>query len=257
MTTPRVTLASRLRSGETIVTAWSSLAVPILGELMARAGYKAVALDMQHGMHDVASVREGILSVVAGGGHPMVRPPVDEFATASRALDLGAEAVIMPMVNSVDDALALVAATKYPPMGARSWGPHRAATLAGLQPPAYFSSANADTLAFAMIETPAALEALDDILALDGIDGVFVGPADLSLTLNNGTAVDPKGEACLEACADIARRARAAGRLAGLFCIDADHARAGMAMGYPLLALGIDVGLVTAGAMEMLKSIGE
>lgn len=257
MTNPRVTLASRLRSGETIVTAWSSLAVPILGELMARAGYKAVTLDMQHGMHDVASVREGILSVVAGGGHPVVRPPVDEFATASRALDLGAEAVIMPMVNSVDDALALVAATKYPPAGARSWGPHRAATLAGLQAPDYFASANTDTLAFAMIETPAALEALDDILALDGIDGVFVGPADLSLTLNDGAAVDPKGEACMAACADIAGRARAAGRFAALFCIDADHARAAMAMGYQFLALGIDVALFSAAAANVLQSVEE
>lgn len=257
MATVRVSLASRFRAGETIITAWSSLAVPIVSELIARAGYRAVTLDMQHGLHDIASVREGIASTMLGGAHAVVRTPVDEFPTASRVLDLGAEAVIMPMINSVDDAKALVAATKFPPLGARSWGPHRAAGLFGQESSEYSATANRETTNFAMIETPAAMAALDGILGVEGVDGIFVGPSDLSLTLSNGKGVDPKGQAAMEATANIARRARAAGRIAAVFCIDAEHARAAIAMGYQFVVLGTDIGIIGRGAQQVLKSLDD
>ncbi len=241
-------LANRLRGGDSVVTAWSGLAVPILSELMARAGYEAVTLDMQHSQHDLASVRDGLASITLGGAHRIVRIPVGDNATASRLLDLGADAVIAPMINSVDDALSFADAMKYPPVGKRSWGPHRGAMLKGQSPDDYLRDANDKTLALAMIETPEAIAVLDDILAVPGIDGVFVGPSDLSLTLSGGAGLDPNGEATTEAAADIARQTRAAGKIAGVFCLSPDKVHQMRDLGFVLMAYGFDMGFVTASA---------
>lgn len=251
----RLSLADRLRSGETVVTGWSTLAVPVLSELMARAGYKAVTFDMQHGLHDIASVRDAVGAAIIGGAHPVVRTPVDEFATASRVLDFGAEAVIMPMVNSVDDALALVGATKYPPLGARSWAPHHAARLLSYAADGYTAASNTQTLAFAMVETPAALAALDDICEVEGLDGIFVGPSDLSFTLSEGAGVDPTGKVAMDAIADIAGRVTAKGKIAAIYCSNSAHAKAAIGMGYRFLALGADAGFISSGAAETLASL--
>jgi 4-hydroxy-2-oxoheptanedioate aldolase len=251
MTDTSVSLASRLRADETIVTSWSTLAVPMLAELLGRAGYSAVTLDMQHGAHDIASVRDGIAAARLGGAHAVVRPPVDDFATVSRLFDLGAEAVIMPMVNTPEDALALVSAAKYPPLGARSWGPQRAAMLQGVTPADYLERSNRETIALAMIETPAALEALDEILAVDGLDGVFVGPGDMSLTLSDGAELNPSSERVQTIAADVAAKARAAGKLAGIFTNSVEDAQRGKDMGFRFIALGIDMGLFLDAAADM------
>ncbi|SDU22966.1 HpcH/HpaI aldolase/citrate lyase family protein [Stappia sp. ES.058] len=251
MTDTSVSLASRLRADETVVTAWSTLAFPMLAELLGRAGYRAVTLDMQHGAHDIASVRDGIAAARLGDAHAVVRPPVDDFATVSRLFDLGAEAVIMPMVNTPEDALALVAAAKYPPLGARSWGPHRAAMLQGVTPADYLERANRETIALAMIETPAALEALDEILAVDGLDGVFVGPGDMSLTLSDGAELNPSSERVQTIAADVAAKAKAAGKLAGIFTNSVEDAKRGKEMGFRFIALGIDMGLFADAASSM------
>ncbi len=246
-------LAAKLRSGATVVTGWSTLAVPILAELMARSGYEAVTLDMQHGHHDILSVREGIAASSLGGAHRIVRIPVEDNATASRVLDLGAEAVIAPMINNAADAIAFADAVKYPPAGKRSWGPHRAAMLNDEAPAAYLKRANQDLLALAMIETPEAIAALDEILAVPGIDGVFVGPSDLSLTLSNGASLDPNGADTQAVAAEIAAKANAAGKLAGIFCLLPEKVHEARAMGYCLMAYGIDMMLVTAGATAALS----
>ena len=256
MTVSVPTLAARLRAGETIVTMWSSLAVPLLAEMGGRAGYESITLDMQHGFHDLASVREGIAAARLGGAHAVVRPPVDDFANVSRALDLGAEAVIMPMINSPDDAMALVVAAKYPPQGARSWGPHRAAMLLGRTPAEYLAEANSETLVLAMIETPAALAALDDILAVDGLDGVFVGPGDLSLTLSEGREVAPSSAPVQAHAADIATRTLAAGKVAGIYCNSAADATSAIGMGYRFVAHGSDLAMFAAEASRKRAELG-
>ena len=146
---------------------------------------------MQHGSHTTESIMRGVAAITLVGKPAIVRIPIGRFETASRALDFGAAAVIAPMVNSVADAKAFGAAMKFPPLGERSWGPTRVIALHGapsLQ--AYLESANSDTLAIAMIETRAAQAVLDEILALDTIDGVFVGPSDFSIALSNGAKVD-------------------------------------------------------------------
>lgn len=248
-------LADKLRGGEEIITAWSLLPVPILAELLGRSGYEAVTLDFQHGMHDIASVRDGFASLALGGAHRISRIPVGDFATASRLLDVGAELVIAPMINSRTDAEEFVDYVKYPPVGKRSWGPHRGAMLAGFDLPTYLKEANRQTLALAMIETPEAVEALEDILAVDGIDGVFVGPADLSLTMENGASLDPTSAAVAEAAANVAAATRKAGKIAGIYCVSKDMVAQSRAAGFQLMAYGADMALFREAATNMRSSV--
>ncbi|WP_208998493.1 HpcH/HpaI aldolase family protein [Roseibium aquae] len=249
-----VSLAEKLKSGSPVVTGWSMLAVPILAELMGRGGYEAVTVDFQHGAHDIASAREALAAMVLAGTYRLARIPVGDNATASRLLDLGAQAVIAPMINSVEEAKAFAAATKYPPLGERSWGPHRAAMLDGLPLEAYLEKANRETVSLAMIETPQAVAALDAILAVPGIDGVFVGPSDLSLTLSAGADMDRDGEKTTQAIRTIADHARAAGKIAGIFCMSPEKVMEARDAGYTLMAYGADMGLFHAAASTARKA---
>ena len=258
MVEPGKMLADRLRGGETVITAWSMLPGASLAEALVRCGYEAIVLDMQHGQHDIASVRDAIASITMAGGHPVGRIPVGDFATASRLLDLGAQAVIAPMINSAEDAKRFAAFMKYPPTGERSWGPMRAMELNGVaESQAYLMSADAETLAFGMIESRSALAALDDILAVKGLDGVFVGPVDLSIALSEGARLDPSGPETQDAAKMIVEAAKAAGKLAGIFCVTAEDVRAAKEMGYPFIAYGIDQVVLQAGVSAMLDGLKE
>ena len=126
------TLARALRAGETVFSGWCSLPYPIVAEMIGREGFAAVTLEAQHGLWDVSALLTGVAAVRQGGAAPMVRVPVGDFALVSRALDFGAEGIIAPMINTAADARAFAAAAKYPPIGERSWGPHRVTSLAGL-----------------------------------------------------------------------------------------------------------------------------
>jgi 4-hydroxy-2-oxoheptanedioate aldolase len=248
-----LSLAQTLKAGGLVHTAWVAMPEPLLAELAGRAGFDAVTLDMQHGLHDPVSVMRGVGATVLSGKPAIVRVPVGDNAMASRALDMGAEAVIAPMINTVAEAKALVAATKYPPIGDRSWGPTRALTLFGItEMQDYLEIANRATLTIAMIETRTALDSLDEILAVDGVDGIFVGPSDLSVTLTDGAKIAPLGEFLDETIAKIAAQANKAGKIAGAFAANAARARQFRALGFRLIALGTDQVYYLAGARGLL-----
>ncbi len=255
MTISGFSLAERFRAGETVYAAWCGLAAPIVAETIAREGFVAVALDQQHGLYDAATTQQGIAAVRLAGAAAMARIPIGDYAGASRLLDFGAEAVVAPMINTVADARAFAAATKYPPLGERSWGPARALTLAGIADPAtYLREANARTLAIAMIETRTALDNVDAIVATPGIDGAFIGPSDLAITLSNGRSMEMTSE--VEKAIDrIGEAARKAGKIAGAFCTDAARAKALAARGFRFVAIGGDLGFLRAGTSAMLKGL--
>jgi 4-hydroxy-2-oxoheptanedioate aldolase len=240
------TLSRRLRTGENLLSGWSGIAEPALADIMVRQGFDTVVLDMQHGAYTVESALRAIAAMALAGAPAIVRIPIGDNATASRMLDGGAAAIIAPMVNSVEDARSFAAAVKYRPMGERSWGPHRALALSGLDPVAYLAAANDMHLAIPMIETGVALDALDAILAEPGVDGVFVGPSDLSISLSGGT-LDPHGGPVQKALDHVAARVRAAGKFAGLFCFDGPQAKAMAARGFALCSIATD-SLLLAGA---------
>lgn len=253
---PATVLSERLRAGETLICGWVTLPEPFVAELTARAGFDCVALEMQHGLVDMTAVIRGTGAIALAGKPSLVRIAVGDNAFASRALDLGAEAIIAPMINSAADARALVAATKYPPVGERSWGPTRAMALQGTATPqAHLEAANRRTLALAMIETTRAIDALDAILAVEGIDGVFVGPSDLSVTLSEGRRISPFDQSLDAPIRAIAERTAAAGKIAGVYAANADRARLFRGFGYRLIALGSDQIYLASGAAAMIGAV--
>jgi 4-hydroxy-2-oxoheptanedioate aldolase len=248
-------MKQKIQAGQTLFTAWSSLPDPLLAGALASTAFDVVTLDMQHGGHSDDSVLRSIGPVIQNGAHPVVRVPVGRFDMASRALDFGAEAVIAPMINTLEDAQAFAGFMKFPPLGSRSWGPTRAMAFAGMgDANSYFRIANGETLAIAMIETMEALAIADDILAIDGIDGVFVGPSDFSIAWSKGTLVDPKHDGMTEILRDIASRARKAGKFAASFGMDGPHAKFLAGLGYQLIAISTDTGCLTAGADAMVAA---
>ena len=249
-------LARRLRAGETVYSGWCGLAAPLLAEMIAREGFSAVTIDMQHGLWDITQVVGAIASIRQGGAAPVVRVPLSDFATASRALDFGAEAIISPMINTPADARAFVAASKYPPIGERSWGPHRATMLAGLaDQKVYLNEGNDLTFTLAMIETRAALDNVADIAAMRGIDGLFLGPSDLSIALSQGATLDPMSPDVDRELERIAQAARQAGKILGAYCHTAERAVTLAKRGVRFLAVGSDLGFLRAGAAAALKTL--
>jgi 4-hydroxy-2-oxoheptanedioate aldolase len=249
-------LARRLRAGETIYSAWCTLASPIVAETVAREGFAAVVLDQQHGLWDTASIIAGIGALHHAGATPIVRVPLGDFGFVSRALDFGAEAIIMPMINTAADARQFAAAAKFPPLGERSWGPQRAMMLQGQTVATeYLRDANDGTLTLAMIETPAALANVDAIAATPGIDALFIGPYDMSTSLSGGKAQDVQAPEVEKAIDRICAAATKAGKIPGIYCRDAERALVMTARGFRFVTIGSDLGIVREGAAAQVKAL--
>jgi 4-hydroxy-2-oxoheptanedioate aldolase len=256
MSADAFSLVRRLRAGETVLSGWCGLPYPIVAELVGREGFHAVTLDQQHGLWDTASMLAAIAQVHLAGAAPIVRIPVGEFASVSRALDFGAEGIIAPMINTAADARAYVSFAKFPPLGERSWGPHRATTLAQMpDQKVYLREANAKTVTFAMIETRTALGNVEAIAATPGIDGLFLGPADLSIALSNGADVDPMADVVEREIERIIAVTGKAGKIMGAYCHTAERAVTLAKRGVRFLAVGSDMGFLRAGAAATLSAI--
>ena len=246
--------AATLRGGQPVFAAWIETPAQASIEALLGAGFDTAVLDMQHGGFDMARATDGIAACALGGKPAIARIPVGDFATASRLLDAGAAAIVAPMIETVEQAKALVGFTKYPPLGERSWGPGRAKAFSGLGGSDYLNAANGLHLTLAMIETRAALAGLDGILAVEGIDGVFVGPSDLSIGLSRGAGVDPASSEVDAALSRVASQARAAGKIAGLFCFSGAQAKAMAARGFGLMTIATDLLLLQRGARVELDA---
>lgn len=249
-------LSRRLRAAETVYTSWCGLPAPLVVETIARAGFSSIVIDQQHGLWDTATTLAAITAVRQSGADAVVRVPVGAFATVSRVLDFGADAVIAPMINTPDDARALVAAAKFPPLGERSWGPGRAMMLSGAtDPKAYLRDANDLTLTFAMIETTTALDNVEAIAATDGVDALFVGPWDLSIALARGADIDPRLPAVDRALDRVLAAAAKAGKFAGLYCADTTEGLAAAKRGFRFISVGSDMGYLRAGAAAQVEAL--
>lgn len=250
-------LAADLGIGRPIFSAWCGLPEPAIAGYLAReTGIGAVVLDLQHGVIDFLSATRAIPLVSAAGKPSVPRIPVGDFGSASRLLDAGAAGIIAPMINSVEDARRFAASVKFPPLGERSWGPHPALTLTGLASADYFRTANSFLRTFAMIETREALDRIDAILGVEGVDAIFIGPSDLSIGLSGGSALDPNGAEVNAAIDHALARAKAAGKVGAIYApngeLAADYAR----RGYHFVAVGSDLAFLRAGAGAMLKAAG-
>jgi 4-hydroxy-2-oxoheptanedioate aldolase len=248
-------LADRLAKGNTILSAWLGIDDPSIAGILAQEGFDAVTLDMQHSPMTLGSAIRAIPLVNAAGKPAVARIPVGEFQNVSRLFDAGASGVIAPMINTMADAKAFAAYAKYPPLGERSWGAYGGLGASGLDPNGYLKEANRFSMSFAMIETREAMAILDDILALEGIDAVFVGPSDLSIALSGGARVDAGSKEVDDAIAHIIARASAAGKPVAIYSPSAERAKAFVAMGAKFVTVMSDTAFLRTGSQTALKIV--
>lgn len=250
--TDPLALVHRLRSG-TVFAFWSVVPNQHLVEAVARGGYDGVVLDAQHGLYDLAGIERMVPSVVSCGADALVRLPLGDLALGARGLDLGCAAVIVPMVNTAEEARAAVAVLKFPPVGARSYGPLRGLAYSGLERTDYVHRANHITVLFAMVETDTALRNIDAIAAVDGIDGLFVGPNDLAVSLTRGHAADPAHPLVMQAVEKVRLQCVRHGKIAGIYANTPELARDYAGRGYRLVAMGNEISFASAGAKAALE----
>ena len=252
---PLFALADRLAQGETVLSAWCGIADPSIAGVLAQEPFDAVTLDMQHGPITLGEVIRAV-ALIGGAGKPAAaRIAVGEFQNVSRLFDAGVSAVIAPMINTMADARAFAAAAKYPPLGERSWGSYGGLGASGLSANDYFRQANRFSMSFAMIETREAMAILDDILALDGIDAVFVGPSDLSIGLSNGSKIDPTAPEVDDAIRHIVARASAVNKPVGIYAASAERAKAFVEMGARFVTVMSDTAFLRTGAQAALRHV--
>jgi 4-hydroxy-2-oxoheptanedioate aldolase len=234
------------------INGWLAVPSSFSAEVMAHAGWDTLTIDLQHGVIDYTSLVPMLQAISTTATTPIVRVPWLEPGILMKTLDAGAYGVICPMINTRDEAARLVACTRYAPMGTRSFGPVRASIYGG---PDYAQHANSTVVVFAMIETAQALDNLDAILSVEGLDAIYVGPSDLSLSLGCRPVFDDLDPTAQQAVEHIAARAQAHGVKAGIHNGRPDVARSRVAMGYRFVTLGSDARLLSAGSQELLEAM--
>lgn len=249
-------LARRLRARERVIGYWVTLDNPVGTERIARLGYDYVALDGQHGSVGDEGIRNGILAIDAGGvSAPFVRVSSNDPVAIGRALDAGATGIIVPLVDTAEDAARAVSAGRYPPRGRRSYGPMRSGLRVGPD------LALADEVVFiaAMIETPDGLANVEDICATPGLDGVYVGPSDLRIAVGGTSPTDSSVDDVFEeALVTVAKAAATAGIAAGIHNRDGASAARRLAQGYTFATVSNDLAhLEQAAAAHLAAARGD
>jgi len=248
-------LIQMLDAGDTVVCGWCCLTDPRYLETIAGYDFDAIVLDMQHGFFDETTIQNAIATLIARGKAPLVRIPLARWDTASRVMDFGALGVIAPMINSADDARAFVSATRFVPVGQRSFGPRHAASLYGIDSNDYLTDFDRCSLALAMIETRSAYANLDDILAVAGVDGVLIGPGDLSISFRQNPIPDAYGVDTIDVVSDIVARCKQAGKRTAAFSIDPETANMLAGLGVDIISVGLDLTYIADGVKAHLSRL--
>ncbi len=246
------TLREIWAKGGAAVNGWLAIPNGFSAETMAHQGWDSLTVDIQHGVVDYQAAVSMLTAVSTTDTVPVVRVPWLDPAYLMKVLDAGAYGVICPMINSRDDAERLVAYTRYPPDGTRSFGPIRGLLYGG---PDYPEHANDTVVVFAMIETRAGLDNLDEILATPGLDAVYVGPSDLSLALGCRPTFDDVDPPAAEAIELIAAKAREHGKVAGIHNGSATAALQRIEMGYQFVTVASDARLMASGSQQVLSTM--
>lgn len=240
------------KSGGAAVNGWLAIPNSFSAEVMAHQGWDSLTIDLQHGVVDYQAMVPMLQAISTTDTMPVVRVPWLEPGALMKALDAGAYGLICPMINTREDAQRLVAYTHYAPRGTRSFGPVRALLYGG---PDYPQQANDTIVTFAMIETAQALDNLDDILSVEGLDAVYIGPSDLSLALGCRPVFDDVDPPVAQAIDHILERAKAHGLVAGIHNGTAEGALARIAKGFQFVTVSSDARLIAAGAQQMLAKM--
>ncbi len=248
--------ANRIRevwqAGGAMVNGWLAIPSGFSAETMAHQGWDSLTIDMQHGVIDYQAAVGMLTAISTTATVPVVRIPWLDPGIAMKMLDAGAYGIICPMVNSAEDCEKLVAATHYPPRGTRSMGPIRATLYGGAD---YQKQADGTIVVFAMIETRQALDNLDEILSVKGLDAVYIGPADLSLALGCAPTFDDVDRPVAEAIDFILAKAKEHGVVAGIHNGTPEGALKRIAKGFQFVTIASDARLMAAGAQQVVAKM--
>lgn len=247
-------LKTKLLRGETALNAWCSLPCGYAAEILAHQGYDSVTIDLQHGAIHYDTAFAMLQAISTTQTTALARVPWNEPALMMKLLDAGALGIICPMINTRQDAERFVEACRYPPQGHRSFGPNRAVlqtrSASGKD---YVQTANEQILLLAQVETRSAVENLDEILATSGLDGIYVGPGDLSMALGAPPSMAPTDPVVLSTIQSILRQTKAAGRLAAIHTDGPETALIRFDEGFQMCSLQSDARLLADGANKQVR----
>lgn len=254
MQIPNNRFRNALREGRPQIGLWVGLADANAAEALAGCGFDWLLLDAEHAPNDVRSVLDQLRAVAPYPVHPVVRPVQADVALVKQYLDVGAQTLLIPMVDTPEQAALMVRAMRYAPEGIRGMGAALARASRWNQVEDYLNRANGEMCLLVQAETPLAMQNLQAIAATDGVDGVFFGPADLSAAMGyRGQASHPAVQrAILEGIATV----RAAGKAAGILMADRQLAQSYLDAGALFVAVGVDTTLLVRGATELARSFG-
>ncbi|MES2960040.1 MAG: aldolase/citrate lyase family protein [Pseudomonadota bacterium] len=240
------------RDDKAAINGWLAIPSSFSAEVMAHQGWDTLTIDLQHGVIDYAGLVPMLQAISTTPTVPIVRVPWLEPGIIMKSLDAGAYGLICPMVNTREDAQKFVAWSSYAPRGTRSFGPIRALLYGGADYPAH---ANDTIVRFAMIETAQALDNLDAIMSVEGLDAIYIGPSDLSLALGCRPVFDDVDPPVAQAIDHILERATAHGIKAGVHNGIAEGALARIAKGFRFVTIGSDARLMAAGSQQVLTKM--
>ncbi len=246
----------RLADGAVTVGSWVALDGALAAEIMANAGFDWLVVDMEHGPLSLGAAQGAVTAIRTTGTVPLVRVGWNDSALIQQGLDTGAYGIVVPMVNTAAEAERAVRDARYPPLGERSRGGVRPPLAFGTDPTTYGHNANRETLLLVQIETAEAVAAAEEIAAVEGVDGLFLGPNDLASSLGTWPPVWEDQPA--ELAAGIARipvAARAHGKAAGIMVPDATIAHRCIALGYTFISLTTDARFLAAAARQEREKV--
>ncbi len=246
------TFKRAIQSGEPQIGLWVSMCSNYGAEVVATSGYDWALLDMEHSPSDMSTVLGQLQAMMGSGTIPMVRPPWNDAVLVKRLLDLGAPALLYPMIQSAEEARQAVAATRYPPHGIRGVAlTHRGNSFGRASD--YLERISEELCVIVQVETRAALAAVEEIAAVDGVDGVFFGPADISADFGKlGQTMDDEVWVAIR---EAAVKVRGVGKPAGTLVTDPAFASELLNDGFSFVACGTDVGLLARGADNLLATV--
>jgi 4-hydroxy-2-oxoheptanedioate aldolase len=240
-----------LAAGKLQIGLWSSLCSNIVADILADSGFDWILLDSEHSPNEIPDLLSQLQSIGRGGGTtPIVRPAWNDMVLAKRCLDIGAQTLLFPYVQDAEEARRAVASTRYPPEGVRGVAVAARASRYG-RTPGYLTKANSEMCVLVQVETRTALDNLEAIAEVEGIDGIFIGPSDLSASL--GHLGNPQHAESQAAMKDAATRLRKLGKPAGILTGNEEEARRYIDWGYLFVAVGADVGLLARHADALAK----
>ena len=251
MAAPVNKFKQRLKAGDRLIGCWLATGQDYIAEVMGTAGFDWLVIDGEHAPNDIPSMRAQLTALDSAAAEPIIRLPVDHTHLIKQALDIGAQTLLIPMVDTADQAERIVQACRYPPQGVRGLGASLGRSTKFASVPDYVATANDQICVLVQVESVKGLENLDAIAAVDGVDGVFIGPSDLSNDMGHqGNAEADEVKAAIK---DALARIRSAGKAPGILGTTEQAATRYIEQGAQFIAVGVDILLLAQAARALAK----